>query len=685
MSSISAVRLDAVNRPRYSRCGYFGPVLRTMPDSLLRCGWPRLSRLQPFRTAGPGGNRTGGSNGNTLTQRGFRADTSRLFALVAGVVAIATLYFARAVLIPFALAMLVSFLLTPLVRLLEKLRLPRVPAVLLAVLLAMAGAVFIAVRVTSQLVDVTAQFPIYRGNFDGKIASLHKGSNIGLLRATEQINDLSQEMAATLPGTTRPTQQHNRDSRGLKSDKPVEVQVVKPSGGAWEALLTILTPVGIAGVVLVFTVFILLRLEDLRNRFIRLVARNRLTTMTLALDDASQRIGKYLILQFVVNTIFGIAVGAGLHLVGLPNALLWGVIAAVCRFLPYVGAPIAAFMPIVLSVAVFPGWTRSLVIVGLYLVTEIVLANFVEPMLYGANTGISSLAILVAAVFWTLLWGPIGLVLSTPLTVCLVVLGRHVPEMEFLHVLLGDEPVLTPEMHFYQRLLASDLSEARQVLDAFMHERSLLELYDSVVIPALAMAQRDRHQDELDEAAGDSISRNTRELAEELNEEWIDSREPYPDKSRSPKVATGSLANASRTRILCVPTRTGADETIGIMLGHVFENEGWPARCIPLGSFEEMIDQLVEHRPDVVVVSALQPFALTHVRKLYSQIRARLPQTDILVGLWNFDGALEAVGARFGPQVEGLIVTNLAAAVKMLGDLRGEHRILREGDAIVAG
>ena len=284
-------------------------------------------------------------------------------------VAVATLYFARAVLIPFALAMLVSFLLTPVVRLLEKLRLPRVAAVLLAVILAMAAAVFIAVNVTNQLVDVTAQFPTYRSNFDSKIASLHKGNNIGVLRATEQINDLSHEMVATLPGATRATQQTRR---GSKSDKPVEVQVVKPSGGAWEALLTVLTPVGVAGVVLVFTVFILLRLEDLRNRFIRLVARNHLTTMTLALDEASRRIGKYLLLQFVVNTMFGIVVGAGLHFIGLPNALLWGVIAGVCRFLPYVGAPIAAFMPIVLSVAVFQGWTRSLVIAGLYLVTEIV-------------------------------------------------------------------------------------------------------------------------------------------------------------------------------------------------------------------------------------------------------------------------------------------------------------------------
>ena len=305
-------------------------------------------------------------------------------------------------------------------------------------------------------------------------------------------------------------------------------------------------------------------------------------------------------------------------------------------------------------------------------------------MLYGANTGISSLAILVAAVFWTLLWGPIGLVLSTPLTVCLVVLGRHVPELEFLHVLLGDEPVLTPDMHFYQRMLASDLSEARQVLDSYVHEKSLPELYDSVLIPALAMAQRDRHQDDLDEAAGDSISRNTRELVEELNEEYADARGASLGTSQSTRFAIRNGTNDSRGRVMCVPTRTDADETIGIMLVQLLEREGEPAQCIPLSSFEEMIDQLVEHKPDVVVISGLQPFALTHIRKLYSQIQAQLPRAKILVGLWNFNGAIEGVAVRFGPQVEGLIVTNLAAAVKMLGDLSGERRVLEDRDAIAS-
>ena len=523
--------------------------------------------------------------GYELTQRRTKSDISRLFALVSGVVAVATLYFARAVLVPFALAMLFSFLLIPLVRLLEKLLFPRVPAVLLVVILAMAAAIFVAVKVTSQLVDVTAQLPSYRANFENKVASLHNGSSIGVLRATEEVSELSAEMVAKLPGTAQTTRQ--QISRGVaesKSGKPVEVQVVKAPGGSWDSLLTVLTPVGVAGVVLVFTVFILLRLEDLRNRFIRLIGHNHLTVMTQALDDASQRVGRYLFLQFVINTSYGIVIGTGLHLIGLPNALLWGVIAAVCRFLPYVGTPIAAFMPIVLSLAVFTGWTRSLAVVGLYLVSEIVVANFVEPMVYGANTGISSLAILMAAVFWTLLWGPIGLVLSTPLTVCLVVLGRHVPQMEFLHVLLGDEPVLTPEMHFYQRMLASDLSEARQVLQQHLQGKHLQELYDSVVIPALGMAQRDRYQNDLDETVGDSICRSARVLVDELNEEYAEPDDPAAGARREFAVKSAKATSGSRLKIICVPAKNCADETIGAMLVQVLEREGEQAQCVSLGA-----------------------------------------------------------------------------------------------------
>ncbi len=578
--------------------------------------------------------------------------------------------------------MLFSFLLIPLVKALEKVRFPRVPAVLLVVTLAMTAAVFVGVKVTSQLVDVSGQLPIYRANIETKIASLHRGESLGLVRATEEVSELGAEVVQTLPGKVGTgRQQKGRAIAEPKSGKPVEVQVVTPSSDAWGAMLTLLTPLGVGGVVLVFTVFILLRLEDLRNRFIRLVGHNHINVMTQALDDASQRIGKYLLLQFIVNALYGIVIGAGLHFIGLPNPLLWGILAAAFRFLPFVGPPIAAILPIALSLAVFQGWNRTLVILGLYLVTEIVVANLVEPMLYGANTGISSLAILVAAVFWTLLWGPVGLVLSTPLTVCLVVLGRHVPQMAFLHVLLGDEPVLSPEMHFYQRMLASDLSEARQVLETHLHGKQLQELYDSVVIPALGMAQRDRHQNDLDETGGDSICQSMRELLEELNEEYVDHRNLAPDTTPAPMFkTTGGIA----ARIVCVPAKTVADETIGSMLVHLLEREGDYAQCISLSTNGEMIAQLVEDKPDMVIVSALQPFALTHARKLYSQIRAGLPETTVMVGLWNFNGAIESVSARFGPDLQGLIVTNLGAAVEKLGALRVEHRMLQDAVAIAS-
>ena len=594
-------------------------------------------------------------------------------------VAVAALYFARAVLVPFALAMLFSFLLTPLVRRLEKLRLPRVPAVLLVVILAMTAAVFVGVRVTSQLIDVSGQLPIYRANLENKVASLHNGESLGLVRATEEVSQLEAEMVETLPGKAGTgRQQKGRALAESKSDKPVAVQVVTAPGDAWGSMLTLLSPLGGAAVVLVFTVFILLRLEDLRNRFIRLVGHNHLNLMTQALDDASQRIGRYLLLQFIVNASYGIIIGAGLHFIGLPNPLLWGVLAAAFRFLPFVGPPIAAILPIVLSLAVFHGWTRTLVIVGLYLVTEIVVANFVEPMLYGANTGISSLAILVAAVFWTVLWGPVGLVLSTPLTVCLVVLGRHVPQMEFLHVLLGDEPVLSPDMHFYQRMLASDLSEARQVLETHLHGKRLQELYDSVVIPALGMAQRDSH--DLDAEGGESVCRSTRELLEELNEEYADHRDLVPDTTPSPIGGTA----ASFNRIVCVPAKTSADETIGSMLVQLLEREGNYAQCISLGTNAEMIDQLAEDKPDVVIVSALQPFALAHARKLYLQIRARLPKTAVMVGLWNFSGTIESIWARFGPDAQGLVVTNLEAALDKLRILGDQRQIPQDTEAIAS-
>ena len=599
-----------------------------------------------------------------MAYRRSSSEVSQLVALTAGVVVIATLYFARVVLVPFALAILFSFLLSPLVRGLEKARLPRAISVLLVVVISVAAVGSIGVAVTNQLVDVTNQLPNYKANIQKKVESVRGSNRTALVRATEAVNELSREVVEA-PTVTVPTAHQHKplSASETASNKPIDVQVVQAPNGPWEFLYGWLGTVGVAGIVLVFTVFMLLRREDLRNRFIRLVGHGHLNLMTQALDDASHRISKYLLLQFLVNAAYGLVVGIGLHFIGLPNALLWGVIAAVLRFLPYVGPPIGALLPTVLSLAVFDGWARSLMVIGLFLVIEIIVANFLEPMLYGAHTGISSLAILVAAVFWTLLWGPVGLVLSTPLTVCLVVLGRYVPQLEFLHILLGDEPVLTPEAQFYQRLLAGDHREARQVLEQHLEGSSLLELYDSVVIPALALAEQDRHQNDLDEAVERFICQSTRELVEELDEKCAEVREMpvvEADDHDSENAATQS-AIALRSKVVCVPVRDEADEIIGTMLAQLLERNGHEAQCIALGTTAEMLEQIGKENPDFVVLSALPPFALTYARTLYRRVRARLPDVSIVIGVWNFS-EVEKLSSRLALDSHGKGVTTLRAA-----------------------
>jgi predicted PurR-regulated permease PerM len=599
-----------------------------------------------------------------MAYRRSSSEVSQLVALTAGVVVIATLYFARVVLVPFALAILFSFLLSPLVRGLEKARLPRAVSVLLVVVISVAAVGSIGVAVTNQLVDVTNQLPNYKANIQKKVESVRGSNRTALVRATEAVNELSREVVEA-PSATAPTAHQHKPLSASEpaGNKPVDVQVVQAPNGPWEFLYGWLGTVGVAGIVLVFTVFMLLRREDLRNRFIRLVGHGHLNLMTQALDDASHRISRYLLLQFLVNAAYGLVVGIGLHFIGLPNALLWGVIAAVLRFLPYVGPPIGALLPTVLSLAVFDGWARSLMVIGLFLVIEIIVANFLEPMLYGAHTGISSLAILVAAVFWTLLWGPVGLVLSTPLTVCLVVLGRYVPQLEFLHILLGDEPVLTPEAQFYQRLLAGDHREARQVLEQHLEGSSLLELYDSVVIPALALAEQDRHQNDLDEAVERFICQSTRELVEELDEKCAEVREMpvvEADDHDSENAATQS-AIALRSKVVCVPVRDEADEIIGTMLAQLLERNGHEAQCIALGTTAEMLEQIGKENPDYVVLSALPPFALTYARTLYKRVRARLPDVSIVIGVWNFS-EVEKLSSRLALDSHGRGVTTLRAA-----------------------
>ena len=361
------------------------------------------------------------------------------------VVVIATLYFARVVFMPLALALLFSLILTPPVAFLEKIKLPRILAIFLVTVVLVGLIGLLGWKTSQQFVDLTTQLPTYKKTLQDKIHVLRGSSSQKLNRASDTVKELSNEMNGTAPGAAAAQNETKKTpvTPGSSTSRPMAVEVVSPTDLV-ESIRNLLGPLGTVVVVIIFTIFILADREDLRNRLIRLAGGGRLNTMTQALDEANQRINRYLFLQLAVNAGYGLVIFTALHLIGVPNASLWGVTAAILRFLPYVGPPMAAVMPIILSLAVFPGWGHALATAALFLVLELIVGNVVEPLLYGAHLGLAPLAILVAAVFWTLIWGLPGLVLSTPLTVCLVVTGRHVASLSFLNILLGDEPVPPP-------------------------------------------------------------------------------------------------------------------------------------------------------------------------------------------------------------------------------------------------
>jgi predicted PurR-regulated permease PerM len=573
------------------------------------------------------------------------SETSRLLGIVTAVVAVATLYFARVVFIPLALALLFTLLLTPVVTFLEKIRVPR----LLAILLVVAGLAtllgLMGWRSSQQFVELTNQLPEYKKTLIDKIHVLRGPSSQGFNSATNTVKELEKEIGTVAPGSITATDtKRTPPAPGSSPAHPLTVEVVSPTNPL-EALQNMLGPLATIGVVIVFAIFMLMGREDLRNRMIRLAGHGHLKVMTEAIDDATHRINRYLFLQLLINSGYGLIIGVALHLIGIPNASLWGVSAGVLRFLPYVGPPLAALMPVILSLAIFPEWHHALITVGLFAVLEILVANFIEPFAYGTHIGLSPLAILVAAVFWTLIWGFPGLVLSTPLTVCLVVMGRYVPSLSFLNVLLGDEPVLSPHAQYYQRLLAGDQAEAKQVLEQFLEQNSLEELYNSVVIPALSLAEQDRHRHELDEDTQNFIYQSTSEFADELA---TDSPAELVDLTLGdgPEISENNQ-NSNRIEVLCIPARDDADAVAALLLSQLLLRQGHGAQYIPIGTRAEMLVQVAELKPAVVCISALPPFAAGHAQALYARLRAHSPNLEIVVCLWHFEGDSQKNATRF--------------------------------------
>lgn len=573
---------------------------------------------------------------------------------------LACLYFGREVLIPLALAVLITFLLSSPVSWLERLKLGRVASVLIVLTIAYAAGAVLIWAGAKQFSAILVKLPEYQANIDRKLERIR--NPVGSSRLSKAMSSLEAIKTDLTPGAGKDQknrQETTRDGSNPSTRAPVPVEIVKPQQGITASLGLISTSAAsvIAAIIAiaVLTLFMLLRRSELRDRIFHLFGRGRINTVTTAMDDAGQRVSRYLLTQFLMNSTFGALMGTGLFFIGVPYSLFWGVLAGVLRFIPYVGTLIAVACPFVMAVAVFAGWKQPLLTLALWGCVELTIMGVLEPWLYAARAGISSLAVLLSAAFWTMLWGPVGLVMATPLTVCLVVLGRHVPQLEFLYILFGDEPALAPEAGYYQRLLAMSEDEAREVLDDKLKEKSLVEVYDTVLIPALSLIEQDRHDGTLDDTRQKFIYQATREIVEDLGEEAA------ADETNE--------VTHSQLSILCIPARDEADELVGLMLAQILGQSGYAVQTIPAGPMKDMLAELVREKPDIVFVSAVPPFAISHARSICRRARQKLRDAKPVIGLWGSNADMGVVQQRLGPGCADYVLSSLSEAVSQVRKL----------------
>ena len=531
-----------------------------------------------------------------------------LARLAAFVLVVACLSWAQDVLIPVAMAVLFTFLLARLVAVLQRWHVPRVVAILGMVVLALGAVGGLSYVVVTQLASLTEQLPRYEDNIKEKISDIRGlGRAAGIERAKETVARAAGEV-------------DREAARGARAPRPTPV-VIRPDVSTRltdlpAALAPWLNPLSRAALVVLLVPFMLLAREELRNRLIRLVGFGRLPATTRALDEAGERMTRYLLTQSSVNATFGTLTALGLYLIGLPYAVLFGFLAGALRFVPYVGIWIGAGLPVALGLALFTGWTKTLLAIGLFVLLEAFTASVLEVMLYARSAGVSQVGLLVALAFWTWIWGPIGLVLATPVTVCLVVFAKYVPELEFLWILMGDEPAVSPEIAVYQRLLAADEDEAADLLEHALADQPIERVYDDVVVPALALAGRDHARGRIDADEQRVVLQTLRTVIEDLAPE-----------GEGPSVLPAH-------QVFGAPARGEVDVIVLVMLREVLASAGVELDVAsPTLLSAEVVHGARTH--DVVVVGALPPGGLAQARYLCKRLRAAAPGVRIVVGRWG--------------------------------------------------
>jgi len=528
-----------------------------------------------------------------------RPDSLTMVVGIATVVV--TLYFGRDVLVPLALAALLSLAFAPVVLWLQRWRMPRLPAVLAVVAMALLVIGGFGTVVTLQFADLARQIPGYEHNMLAKIEAVRAAPPKGGL--VEQLARVGDDLHRALGRTT------TADDDGRAPVPVVVHEGFSPIRLIENVVGPALQPITTIGIVVIFVIFILMQREDLRNRLVRLAGLADMGRTTIAIDDAVGRVSRYLLAQLGINSGFGALVGLGLWAIGLPSPLLWGMMAGVMRFVPYFGSIISASFPLLLSIAVAPGWTTPLLVFGLFLALELVVANFVEPLLYGSSTGLAPLSVLAGAIVWTSLWGPAGLLLATPLNVCLVVLGKHVPMLHFLTVILGDAPVLPDEARLYQRLLAADVEEAAQLCMEFAAGKPSPALHDGLLLPALMLAERDRRR-------GSLSSGRQRAVVETLAEALASLAEP-------------AARTAGAGKVLCLPLHCELDRALAVVLADLLGRDGWQALIPPPPPAAGATLASPEHRDVERLCLCALGFNAHNARRLVGRVRQHFPDAQI--------------------------------------------------------
>jgi predicted PurR-regulated permease PerM len=592
---------------------------------------------------------------------------------------VAALYFGREVLVPLALAVLLSFLLAPAVQWLRHFRVGRVPAVAVTVVVAFLAIFAFAAVVAEEISLLGPELPEYQYNLETKLRALPKA--IPLQRLANALHQATAELKQSQTPAPKPAPRPGPSTGKTTAEpaNPLPVEMVQPEPTPLEIAETVigplLEPLAMAGLVIVLVIFVLLNREELRDRVLRLAGSGDLHRTTEAMNEAAHRVSRYLLSQLSVNAVEGTLIGLGLVVIGIPNAALWGILVMLLRFIPYLGIVIAACFPMALAIAIDPGWWLLAWTAILFVSVELVVANFVEPWLYAGTTGLSSIAVIIAAVFWTWLWGPIGLLLSTPLTACLLVLGRHVPQLQFLDVILGSDPVLTPAETFYQRLLADDPEEATEQAELFVKERPVDEFFEEVALPVLARAQADSDRGALPPERRATVKEAFATILENLFDDSVIEDEPP---------AADGAVGPQRGFVVCMGGRNELDEAAAMLFAGLLRARGHAAYVFAADSPAALGGRRVALRDaELVCVALVSTSSPARARHIVRRLRRRVPRARIVLGFWGVRGGDLRVDEARNASSADAVVTSLAEAIADI-ETRLPPRTPTEAPAVAA-